>query len=233
MKKITFLVAALCATMMVSAADYVKVVTEPTDWAGTYIIVYEDETTAYVYNGLDQNVAAGGGYTSATIASGKITATDAVEVKVAAMTGGYSIQVGSGDNADKYVSGKTTDANGIVYGDVAIANTLALESDGVKVTSPSKVVLRFNKTATEMRFRYYKSTSYTGQAPIQFYKKESTTAIENVELSNVYANNGTIYGAENGRIYTILGMDVTEQNGSLNGIYVVKANGKTQKIAVK
>ena len=65
MKKITFLVAALCATMMVSAADYVKVVTEPTDWAGTYIIVYEvDETTAYVYNGLDQNAAAGGGYTS-------------------------------------------------------------------------------------------------------------------------------------------------------------------------
>ena len=71
------------------------------------------------------------------------------------------------------------------------------------------------------------------RSPIQFYKKESTTAIENVELSNVYANNGTIYGAENGRIYTILGMDVTEQNGSLNGIYVVKANGKTQKIAVK
>lgn len=50
---------------------------------------------------------------------------------------------------------------------------------------------------------------------------------------SIYSNNGFIHGAENARIYTILGMDVTEQNGSLKGIYVVKINGKSQKIAVK
>lgn len=49
----------------------------------------------------------------------------------------------------------------------------------------------------------------------------------------MYGANGTIYGAENGRIYTITGMDVTEQNGRLNGVYVVKINGKVQKVMVR
>ncbi|MDD7529150.1 MAG: Ig-like domain-containing protein [Bacteroidales bacterium] len=61
-----------------------------------------------------------------------------------------------------------------------------------------------------------------------------TTAIESVEMSNIYAHSGRIYGAEQGRIYTINGMDVTEQNGQLsNGIYIVKVGAKATKIAVK
>ena len=74
---------------------------------------------------------------------------------------------------------------------------------------------------------------------VQFYptkltKVGSTTALETVEMSNIYANNGRIYGAEQGRIYTINGMDVTEQNGQLsNGIYIVKVGATATKIAVK
>ena len=61
-----------------------------------------------------------------------------------------------------------------------------------------------------------------------------TTALETVEMLNIYANNGRIYGAEQGRIYTINGMDVTEQNGQLsNGIYIVKVGATATKIAVK
>lgn len=61
-----------------------------------------------------------------------------------------------------------------------------------------------------------------------------TTAIESVEMSNIYAHSGRIYGAEQGRIYTINGMDVTEQNGQLsNGIYIVKVGATATKIAVK
>ena len=61
-----------------------------------------------------------------------------------------------------------------------------------------------------------------------------TTALETVEMLNIYANNGRIYGAEQGRIYTINGMDVTEQNGQLsNGIYIVKVGATATKIVVK
>lgn len=71
-------------------------------------------------------------------------------------------------------------------------------------------------------------------ATAEIITKGSTTAIESVEMSNIYAHSGRIYGAEHGRIYTINGMDVTEQNGQLsNGIYIVKVGAKATKIAVK
>ncbi|MDD6782596.1 MAG: hypothetical protein PUD89_06695, partial [Bacteroidales bacterium] len=83
----------------------------------------------------------------------------------------------------------------------------------------------------------FKTTAETvgkGNATAEIITKGSTTALESVEMSNIYANNGRIYGAEQGRIYTINGMDVTEQNGQLsNGIYIVKVGAKTTKIAVK
>ena len=83
----------------------------------------------------------------------------------------------------------------------------------------------------------YNTTAETvkgGTATVELIQKGSTTALETVEMSNIYANNGRIYGAEQGRIYTINGMDVTEQNGQLsNGIYIVKVGATATKIAVK
>ena len=59
------------------------------------------------------------------------------------------------------------------------------------------------------------------------------TALQAVTVTDIYANNGRIYGAEGMRIYTVSGMDVTDQNGQLNGIYIVKAQTGVYKIAVK
>lgn len=59
------------------------------------------------------------------------------------------------------------------------------------------------------------------------------TALQAVTVADIYANNGRIYGAEGMRIYTVSGMDVTDQNGQLNGIYIVKAQTGVYKIAVK
>ncbi len=60
-----------------------------------------------------------------------------------------------------------------------------------------------------------------------------TTALENVEALEVYAENGRIYAAEGARIFTVSGIDVTEMNGQLNGIYIVKVGNQATKIAVK
>ena len=59
------------------------------------------------------------------------------------------------------------------------------------------------------------------------------TALENVEALEVYAENGRIYAAEGARIFTVSGIDVTEMNGQLNGIYIVKVGNQATKIAVK
>lgn len=62
-----------------------------------------------------------------------------------------------------------------------------------------------------------------------------STAIENATNTEniVFGRDGRIYGADDMRIYTILGFDVTAQNGSLNGIYIVKIGTETHKVIVK
>ncbi len=59
------------------------------------------------------------------------------------------------------------------------------------------------------------------------------TGIDNAAAVSVYAENGTIYADGQMRIYTISGIDVTEQNGQLQGIYVVKCGSKITKVVVR
>lgn len=51
--------------------------------------------------------------------------------------------------------------------------------------------------------------------------------------ASVYVADGYIYGAKDMRIYTILGMDVTNQNGALHGIYIVKSGDESVKVMVR
>lgn len=51
--------------------------------------------------------------------------------------------------------------------------------------------------------------------------------------ASIYAVDGYIYGAKDMRIYTILGMDVTNQNGALHGIYIVKSGDESVKVMVR
>lgn len=59
------------------------------------------------------------------------------------------------------------------------------------------------------------------------------TALETVEKAAIYAENGTIYVDGEYHIYTITGIDVTEQNGQLDGIYMVRTSGEVYKIFVR
>ena len=65
------------------------------------------------------------------------------------------------------------------------------------------------------------------------FKATTTTALQNVEMAEIYAENGTIYGAEGMQIFTITGQNVTHMNGHLNGIYIVKIATTAQKVIVK
>ena len=168
MKKFTFLVAALCATMMASATVFEKVTTAPADWSGQYLIVYENSATeAYVFNGQD----AANGYVSATIADGKIESTelDNYVATIAPMTGGYSVKI-----AGKYYGGKSG-SNSLEIGTTAVLNTLSMKADTVLLTSNTSV-MRFNKAKDQKRFRYFKAKSYASQSGICLYK--ATTAVE-------------------------------------------------------
>lgn len=63
--------------------------------------------------------------------------------------------------------------------------------------------------------------------------KEQTDGVSNVKIGGIYAENGRIFGAENLQIFNLLGQDVTKDNGSLKGIYIVKHQKATMKIVVR
>ncbi len=71
---------------------------------------------------------------------------------------------------------------------------------------------------------------------LKFTKKSETPTrlVEDDSAVSVFADNGTIYtNGRDLRIYTLTGLEVTAQNGTLNGIYVVKTNGKIVKVSVR
>lgn len=244
MKKLTLFVAALCATTMaVNAAEteWEKVTAEPTDWSGDYILVYEKTTkgapdSAYVWTGADTAFC----YKPVVIADKKVTGSDLVSITIASTdkADSLSIIVNGGDNTGKYL-GYTGEKNGMNFSDDVIKNAISYDAQSKCVliksgTIPSTLAYNANAGTNNSRFRYYKSS----QKAVQLYKKVAstvgpTTALENVEALEVYAENGRIYAAEGARIFTVSGIDVTEMNGQLNGIYIVKVGNQATKIAVK
>ena len=163
--------------------DYAKVTSAPTDWSGEYILVYEQSsTTGYVWTGVDATNC----YASKTISNNTIANDGMVSITIASMSGGYSIKVNGGTNNGKYIYG-TSGSNKINFGNTASANTLAFESNSVTITSNTSV-MRFNKDSSQNRFRYFQSSTYSNQQPIQLYKKTIPTQTHTIHFNS---NGGT------------------------------------------
>lgn len=126
--------------------------------------------------------------------------------------GNYSFWMNDDENTEK----STFEAYQVIPAD---GKTLVGVGDYVEVVGD---LTKYNTTA--------ETAPKTGTVKV-ITKHE--TAIETVEVSDIYANNGRIENIGNGRIYTISGVDVTEMNGQLKGIYVVKMNDKAHKVVVK
>lgn len=165
MKKLFALIMVAMLAFTASANTYHKLTSEPQDWSGQYIIVYADGTTARIFNGqdvVDGNVAG-------TITGDSIVGNfDNYLVKVDPMTGGYSLQFMA---TGMYLSG-TDDKNILNFTPTAQLNTLSIESGAVLATSNNSV-LRFNSTSNQMRFRYYKASSWGNQKAVTFYKADN------------------------------------------------------------
>ena len=164
--------------------DFVKVTAAPADWSGEYILVYENSTTsAYVWTGVDATNC----YVEKTINNNTVADDGMVSITVATMTGGYSIKVNGGTNNGKYIYG-TMGSNKINFGNTASVNTLAYESNSVTITSNTSV-MRYN--TGENRFRYYKSSTYSQQKPVQLYKRVHTTQTHTIHF-NPNGGSGTM-----------------------------------------
>ncbi len=132
-------------------------------------------------------------------------------------------------------------ANNAEYGEVAGAGNYE-EGKEVTLTATAKAGYKFvnwtdnndenKEVSTE---KEYKFTAAANVSLTANFVEDKQTAIEQVEVANIFAANGTIEGlSKDARIFTVSGMEVTEQNGSLSGgVYIVKMAGQTHKVAMK
>ena len=76
-------------------------------------------------------------------------------------------------------------------------NTISFDEDGnVNIVSSGGAYLRYNSASNQIRFRYYKSSSYTGQKAIQLYRvlspRDYLTSISNRLAVNGVEEDGEI-----------------------------------------
>ena len=149
---------------------YKKVTQAPEDWSGTYLIVSEGDEAAFDSSLTKIDVS--NNYKTVKIAEGTIKTTETIAVTIEKMAdGNYSIKGANG----KYIY-QTSDANGLKTGAKATANTIALNADGTVDIVSGGAHLRFNKNSDQMRFRYFKSATYTRQQAITLYKLDAAPA---------------------------------------------------------
>lgn len=87
-------------------------------------------------------------------------------------------------------------------------------------------------------FKYVAATAAEGscwEIKNVLLNADCVSSIDEAPMSQtrIYSCNGRIYGADDMRIYNVLGIDVTAQNGSLNGVYIVIVGNETHKAIVK
>ncbi|MBE6927909.1 MAG: hypothetical protein E7467_05410 [Ruminococcaceae bacterium] len=161
--------------------DYIKVTSEPSDWSGTYVIVYEPD--AYIFNSSLETYDQVSNYKAVTITNHTIPAAqgDPYCFEITALEEGYAIK----GKSDYYI-GRTTNTNGLDSYASPLANSLSMGTEGnVHIISDAGAYLRYNATSGQYRFRYYKNSTYSSQKSICLYEKDGggtlTYYITNVE----------------------------------------------------
>ena len=136
--------------------------------------------------------------------------------------GNYSIKGANG----KYIY-QTSDANGLKTGAKATANTVALNADGTVDIVSGGAHLRFNKNSDQMRFRYFKSATYTRQQAITLYKLDAAPARQSGIVTDLTTlrdgDKVVVFNPANGKTLS------TEYTGHYNkGTDVTLADGKLE-----
>lgn len=164
-KLLLFSLFALLASAMgwATTETWTKVTSTPDSWDGDYLIVYEAENVAF--DGSRNTLDAASNTKSVTISDGTITTDDCNFYFTIANKGTIKSQSG------QYI-GRTSDKNGLDAKTTELTNTLSIEGGNFVVKSSGGAFLRYNKGTNDKRFRYFRSSTYTGQQPIALYKKQ-------------------------------------------------------------
>lgn len=201
-----------------------------------------DETIATVRDGIVKPQASGEVDIVATTRDGS-NLSDTCHITIAdcgRVTGVYIVyndSIFTTDDTIKACPNTTVEIKAVVIPDDA-------ENSAVKWVSEDKAKVKFDDTEAAITTFLAKKGlckitvttadgGYTASTWVRTNDAYCNTAVETIALPEIYAHNGTIFASGTMQIYTLTGIDVTEQNGRLNGIYMVKIGSTTHKVTVK
>ena len=144
-----------------------KVTTAPQDWSGEYLLVYEDG--GFAFDGSLAKPDAVNDYKTVTLDNGKATAPAGISVTLEKVEGGYVMKTASGMYV--YASSDGNMLSSSTNKDTAAKHpiTLSVLEDGSTDIVCENAHMRFNNRNDQMRFRFYKSATYTNQQPVALY----------------------------------------------------------------
>ena len=163
---------------------YVKVTSTADLTSGQYLIVYEEGSVAF--DGSLETLDAA----SNTIEV--ILNNDEIDVTSETAASEFTIDMTAGTimSASENYIGRTGDSNGMNTSTTeAYTNSISIDNSGnAVVVASGGAYLRYNATSGQDRFRYFKSSSYSGQKAIQLYKKVENTPAEYTLTIEGYGN---------------------------------------------
>ena len=168
--------------------QYVLVTETPDNWSGNYLIVNTADSVAF--NGFLENLDADKNNIEVTIEDGIIEYNDLTSVSsfniINYSDGSCTIQSASG-----YYIGSTSDNNGIATSKtIAYTNSILLENDSAQIVSSEGTHLRYNDSYGNHWFRYYKSSTYIRQKPVQLYRYTETVVTETETTAEIALQTG-------------------------------------------
>lgn len=205
--------------------DYVKVTETPADFSGEYLIVYEEGAIAF--NGGLATLDAASNTISVTITDNTIEATNATNAAKFTITksaDGYTIKSASG-----YFIGQTTNANGLKSSTTTYySNNISINNDESAQVISGGTYLRYNNVSainqgnqTGLRFRYFKSDTYTNQQPIALYKKSGSSASYTDYTTGCHDVTITYYGFTGGYTTNCGGSDLDVIKQRVNSAHTI------------
>ena len=149
------------------AGNYFNKVTSITNLTdGEYLIVYEGGELAF--NGALKTLDAVSNTVKVDIIDNSIAVTDVLNEAIFT----YDSSSKTLKSASGFYIGQTSDANGLESSaTTSYENTISFDADGNANIVSGGAYLRYNSASNQTRFRYYKSSSYTGQKAVALYKK--------------------------------------------------------------
>ncbi len=163
---------------------YLKVTSSDNLTSGQYLIVCEDESLAF--NGGLNTLDATSNTINVTIDDGTIESNSTTDAAIFYI----DITAGTIKSASGSYIGRSGDSNGLNSSTTeAYTNTISFDDDGnAVVVSSGGAYLRYNSASNQERFRYFKSSTYTGQKAIALYKLTTTPpkVLSRITLSGNY-----------------------------------------------